>query len=149
MKNLLRLISSWTSAFVPSEESKESTPMQSMTVEEDKEIVMLNAQEAARQTVAEDEMEFLDAIKMKRFPEDEALRRKAWMDLPRATRAAIHRMHHPNGHNLNSVLVHLLRGARAGKRLIDGVSELKKRRLRQDIYGIFNSCYDSAFFLHC
>ena len=57
LKNLLRLISSWTSAFVPSEESKESTPMQSMTVEEDKEIVMLNAQEAARQTVAEDEME--------------------------------------------------------------------------------------------
>ena len=68
-------------------------------------------------------MEFLDALKMKASPEDEAQRRKAWMELPRATRAAIRRMHHLIGHKSNSVLVHMLRGARADKRLIDGVSK--------------------------
>ena len=59
------------------------------------------------------------------FPEDEAQRRKAWMELPRATRAAIRRMHHLIGHKSNSVLIHRLRGARVVKRLIDGMSKFK------------------------
>ena len=62
--------------------------------------------------VAEDEMEFLDSLKIEGFPEGEAQRRKAWIELPRATRAAIRRMHHLIGHKSHSVLVHLLRGAR-------------------------------------
>ena len=32
--------------------------------------------------VAEDEMELLDSLKMMRCPEDEAQRKKAWMELP-------------------------------------------------------------------
>ena len=70
-------------------------------------------------------MEFLDSLKMKGFPEDEAQGGRAWMELSRATRAAIRRMHHLIGHKLSSVLVHLLRGARADKRLIDGVSKFR------------------------
>ena len=75
--------------------------------------------------VAGEEVGFLDSLKMKGFPEDEAQRRRAWMELPRATRAAIHRMHHRFGHESNSVLVHRLRGARADKRRIDGVSKFR------------------------
>ena len=76
-------------------------------------------------TVAEDEMDFLDGLKLKGFPKDEAQRRKAWMELPRATGAAIRRMHHLIGHKSNSVLIHRVRGARAHKRLIDGASKSK------------------------
>ena len=75
--------------------------------------------------VAEDKMVFLDGRKMKVFPQDEAQRRKAWMELPRATRAAIRRMHHMIGHKSNSVPIHLPRVARADQRLIDGVSKFK------------------------
>ena len=70
-------------------------------------------------------MEFLDSLKMTGFSEDEAQSRKAWMELPRATRAATRRMHHLIGHKSKSVLVHMLRGARAYKRLIDGVSKFE------------------------
>ena len=47
------------------------------------------------------------------------------MRLPRATRAAIRRMHHSIGHKANSVLIHLLKGARADKQLIHAVGKFR------------------------
>ena len=47
------------------------------------------------------------------------------MSVPRGTRAAIRRMHHMLGHKPNSVLIHLLKGARADKGLINVVGRFK------------------------
>ena len=74
---------------------------------------------------AEKEAEYLDGLKLDCFPVDELERRKAWMSIPRATRAAIRRMHHMLGHKPNSVPIQLLKGARADKGLIDAVGLFK------------------------
>jgi hypothetical protein len=66
----------------------------------------------------EAEMELLDSLQMAGFPKDEEARRKAWMALPRAARAAIRRLHNISAHKPISVMVHLLKGARADAGLI-------------------------------
>ena len=67
---------------------------------------------------AEEESEFLDSLQMLGFPKDEQARRQAWMEIPRETRAAIRRLHHISGHKPVSVMLHLLKGARASPQLI-------------------------------
>ena len=46
-------------------------------------------------------------------PVDEAERRRAWIALPLRVRTAIRRMHRQFGHPSSTVLVHILRAARA------------------------------------
>ena len=74
---------------------------------------------------AEQESEFLDSLQMSGFPKDEAERRQAWMALPCETRAAIRRLHHISGHKPTSVMLHLLRGARASPELIKAVKNFR------------------------
>ena len=59
------------------------------------------------------------------FPKDEQARRQAWMEIPRETRAAIRRLHHISGHKPVSVMLHLLKGARASPQLIKAVKNFK------------------------
>ena len=47
------------------------------------------------------------------------------MPLPRETRAAIRRLHHISGHKPTSVMLHLLRGARASPELIRAVKNFR------------------------
>ena len=74
---------------------------------------------------AEEESEFLDSLQMVGFPKDEQARRQAWMEIPRETRAAIRRLHHISGHKPVSVMLHLLKGARASPQLIKAVKNFR------------------------
>ena len=74
---------------------------------------------------AEEESEFLDSLQMVGFPKDEQARRKAWMELPHDTRAAIRRLYHISGHKPVSVMLHLLRGARASPELIKALKNFR------------------------
>ena len=74
---------------------------------------------------AEEEQEFLDGLKLDGFPQNEQERRELWMKLPRETRAAIRRLHHMIGHKPNSVLLHIMKGARLDKSLIGAVRFFK------------------------
>ena len=74
---------------------------------------------------AEQESELLDSLVMCGFPKDEAARLEAWMALPRETRAAIRRLHHISGHKPVTVMLHLLRGARASPELIKAVKNFR------------------------
>ena len=47
------------------------------------------------------------------------------MSLPRETSASIRRLHHISGHKPPSVMLHLLKGARASKELIRGVRNFR------------------------
>ena len=52
------------------------------------------------------------------MPVDEAERRRVWMSLPRAARAAIRSLHRMKGFKPKSVLLHVLKGAHADPDLI-------------------------------
>ena len=59
------------------------------------------------------EKDLLDAMPLPGSPVDEAERRRAWITLPLRVRTAIRRMHRQFGHTSSTVLVQILRAARA------------------------------------
>ena len=59
------------------------------------------------------EKDLLDAMPLPGTPVDEAERRRAWIALPLRVRTAIRRMHRQFGHPSSTVLVQILRAARA------------------------------------
>ena len=59
------------------------------------------------------EKDLLDAMPLPGTPVDEAERRRAWVALPLRVRTAIRRMHRQFGHPSSTVLVQILRAARA------------------------------------
>ena len=75
--------------------------------------------------VEEQEQEMLDSLVLVGFPKDEYQRRKAWLSLPRSARAAIRRMHRMLSHKPRSVMLHILKGARADPTLIEAVQHFR------------------------
>ena len=73
----------------------------------------------------EREQEMLDSLVLVGFPEEEYKRRKAWLSLPRTARAAIRRMHRMLSHKPKSVMLHILKGARADPVLIEAVRHFR------------------------
>jgi len=67
----------------------------------------------------------LDSLVLVGFPEEEYKRRKAWLSLPRTARAAIRRMHRMLSHKPKSVMLHILKGARADPVLIEAVKHFR------------------------
>ena len=59
------------------------------------------------------EKDLLDAMPLRGTPIDEAERRRSWIALPMRVRTAIRRMHRQFGHPSSTVLVQILRAARA------------------------------------
>ena len=59
------------------------------------------------------EKDLLDAMPLPGTPVDEAERRRSWIALPLRVRTAIRRMHRQFGHPSSTVLVQILRAARA------------------------------------
>ena len=59
------------------------------------------------------EKDLLDAMSLPGTPVDEAERRRAWTALPLRVRTAMRRMHRQFGHTSSTVLVQILRAARA------------------------------------
>ena len=74
---------------------------------------------------AEREQEMLDSLEIVGFPKEEAARRKAWMQLPRVTRASIRRLHKMLRHARVPVMLQILRGAGADAEIIKGVKLFK------------------------
>ena len=77
--------------------------------------------------VEEQEQEMLDSLVLVGVPKDEYQRRKAWLSLPRSARAAIRRMHRMWSHKPRSVMLHILKGARADPTLIEAVQHFRCR----------------------
>ena len=61
----------------------------------------------------DEEGEMLDEIPLPNLPKDERERREQWLQLPRATRIAVRRLHRQFGHVPNRVLVQILRASGA------------------------------------
>ena len=72
-----------------------------------------------------DEQAMLDELELHGFPKDEAERRKKWSALPKEVRSAIRRLHHMFGHKPKTVLLQILKGARAPKEYIDAATYFK------------------------
>ena len=73
----------------------------------------------------EKEQELLDSLQIDGFPKDEQARRKAWLRLPRVTRASIGRTHKMLRHTPSSVVLRIVRGAGGDKEVINGIKLLK------------------------
>ena len=69
----------------------------------------------------EQEQEFLDSLEFDGLPKSEEERLKAWRALPRLTRLSIRRLHHALGHKPKSVMIRILRGAKADPELVRAV----------------------------
>ena len=67
----------------------------------------------------------LDSLVLVVLPKDEYQRRKAWWSLPRSARAAIRRMHRMLSHKPRSVMLHILKGARADPTPIEAVKHFR------------------------
>ena len=64
------------------------------------------------------EDQVLEDLPLPGFPQEEAERRKAWSKLPLKARAAIRRLHEMLGHKPTSVVIQILKGARANPEYI-------------------------------
>ena len=65
------------------------------------------------------EEETLEKMPLPGVPEHERTRRKAWLKIPRRARVAIRRMHAEWGHLPNTVLINILKTAKAPPEYID------------------------------
>ena len=71
------------------------------------------------------ERSILEEIPLPGTPKDEANRRKEWLKLPRVARAAIRRLHATFGHVPNTVLIEILRNAKADERYIQAAKHFR------------------------
>ena len=71
------------------------------------------------------EEELLEQIPLPGVPDKERARRKAWLQIPRKARVAIRRMHEEWGHMPNSVMVEILKTAKASKEHIKAAQNIK------------------------
>jgi len=74
---------------------------------------------------SEQEQAMLDELVLHGFPKDEQERRSKWAKLPRKARAAIRRLHNMLGHKPKTVMLQILRGARAAPEYIEAVKLMK------------------------
>ena len=107
-------------AEIAQEEAEELGTLDSVTNAEPQQVIGTELGENAEQ-----EQELLDSLTLDGFPAKEDERRKAWMSLPRATRAAIRRLHIMIGHKPKAVLVQIMKGARVSREIIDAVKFFK------------------------
>ena len=63
----------------------------------------------------EREQEMMDRLQYEGMPKSETERRRVWLSFPREARAAVRRLHAVMDHAPRSVLIHILKGAKADK----------------------------------
>ena len=71
------------------------------------------------------ERSILEEIPLPGTPKDEADRRKEWLKLPKISRAAIRRLHATFCHIPNTVLIEILKNARADERYIQAAKHFR------------------------
>ena len=71
------------------------------------------------------EEELLEQIPVPGVPEDERARRKAWLALPRKARVAIRRMHEEWGHMPSSVIIEILKLAKAPEEYVQAALNMR------------------------
>merc|ERR1711911_37472 len=67
----------------------------------------------------------LDELPLDGFPQDEQERRREWLKIPRVARAGIRRLHKMLGHKPRSVVLQILRGAKAPEQYIQAAKLYK------------------------
>ena len=103
------------------EENQEKGPIDAVLGPEDESSMTTMAPTEA----SEREQAMLDELVLHGFPKDEQERRAKWAALPRKARAAIRRLHNMLGHKPKTVMLQILRGAKAAPDYIEAVKLMK------------------------